>query len=97
MTRLTRKLPGKEGHEGYIVGDEKIIHTPEGYSGEAVEKLAQFENFYFDLLASQEKISSELERLRNEGKEKSVRFRELLGQKLMNSNTLILFKAYKLE
>jgi len=97
MTRLTRKPPGKEGREGYTVEDEKIIHTPEGYSGEAVEKLAQFENFYFDLLASQEKISSELERLRNEGKEKSVRFRELLGQKLMNSNTLILLKAYKLE
>jgi len=97
MTRLTRKLPGKEGHEGYILEDEKIMYTPEGYSGEAVEKLAQFENFYFDLLASQEKISSELERLRNEGKEKSVRFRELLGQKLMNSNTLVLLKAYRLE
>lgn len=97
MTRLTKKIPGKEGYEGYIVGHGEIIYTTEGYSGEAVEKLARFENFYFDLLASQEKISSELEKLRIEGKEKSVRFRELLGQKLMNNNTLIRLKAYKLE
>lgn len=97
MTRLTRKLSGKEGHGRYIVDDEKIIHALEGYSGEAVEKLAHFENFYFDLLESQDKISSELEKLRSEGKEKSVRFRELLGQKLMNNNTLIMLKSYKLE
>ncbi|AHM57596.1 hypothetical protein EAL2_808p00900 (plasmid) [Peptoclostridium acidaminophilum DSM 3953] len=96
MTRLTRKLPGKEGHEGYVVEKEKIINTPEGYSGEAVEKLARFENFYDELVASQEEISRELEMLRNEGKEKSVRFRELFGKKLMNNNTLIMLKYYKI-
>lgn len=85
---------------GYMVDTDKIKQTidgPAGYSGEAIEKLAKFENFYDDLIEKQNQISIELEMLRNEGKEKSVRFREIFGNKLMNNNTLILLKAYGLE
>jgi hypothetical protein len=94
MTRLTKKL---DQNQGYLVEDDKIIYGAAGFTGDAVDKLAKFENFYDDLVASQDQISKELESLRNEGKEKSVKFRELLGKKLMNNNTLILLKAYGLE
>lgn len=93
MARFTRKMSGKEY---YVVAKDKIARVHEGYTGEAVEKLARFENFYDELVASQEEISKELEMLRNEGKEKSVRFRELFGKKLMNNNTLIMLKYYKI-
>ena len=92
MARLTRMI----NNEFYIVEDDKVICDDNGYSGEAINRLARFENFYDDLVASQNKISEEMEKLRNEGKTKSVRFRELMGKKLTNSNILILFKTYRL-
>ncbi len=94
MARLTRALVKSEC---YAVDDDKVTHDVNGYSGEAIIKLAKFENIYDDLLASQNNISKELERLRNEGKKNSVKFRELLGKKLMNSHTIILFETNGLK
>lgn len=94
MTRLTRK-PSQE--ENYYIEETNLTKDDLGYSGDAVERLANFENFYEDLVASQERISKELTALRSEGKEKSVKFRELLGNKLMNTNMLVLMKQYGLE
>lgn len=85
MARLTRQ---REDGAGYVVDEAYITHDAGGYSGEAIERLARFENAHADLLAQQDSILSELDRLRDEGKHKSVRFRELLGQKMIN-NTLI--------
>jgi len=93
LTRLTRLL----NNEVYIVDDDKVICDDNGYSGEAVSRLAGFENFYDDLVAGQNKISEEMEKLRNEGKTKSVRFRELMGKKMINSNFILLFKTYGLQ
>jgi len=62
-----------------------------------MDRLEKFEKFYEDLVASQEGISRELEVLRREGKEKSVKFRELLGKKLLNNSILILLKQYGIE
>ncbi len=85
MARLTRQ---REDGAGYVVDEAYITHDAGGYSGEAIERLARFENAHADLLARQERIQRELDRLRDEGKQKTVRFRELLGQKMIN-NTLI--------
>ena len=93
MIRLT-----KQNDQGqYFVEPAAIISLTEGCSGEAIERLAQFENFYYDMISSQATLSKELEELRNEGKEKSVKFRELLGKKLMNNHVLIALKEYGLE
>ncbi len=93
MARLTRML----NNELYIVDDDKVNRDVNGYSGEAISRLAKFENVYDDLVASQNKISEELEKLRNEGKTKSARFRELMVKKLTNNNFIILFKTYGLD
>ncbi len=55
--------------------------------------MAKFENIYEDLIASQNQIPKELEKLRNEGKTKSVRFRELMVNKMTNANIIELFKT----
>jgi len=94
MTRLTRAL---NNNEFYIVDDDKVSHDVDGYSGEAINKLAKFENIYDDLVANQLEISKELERLRNEGKTHSIKFRELFAKKLTNSNVIIVFKTYGLR
>lgn len=93
MVRLTRVL----NNEIYIVDDDKVNYDNNGYSGEAINRLARFENICNDLVAGQNKISEELEKLRNEGKTKSVRFRELMVKKMTNSNIIILFETYGLQ
>ena len=93
MERLTKAA----GDNRYIVESGKIKQDPKGYSGEAVERLAVFENMYEDLVRSQGEISEELERLRCGGKKNSYKFRELMGKKLTNSNILLILKSYGLE
>ena len=94
MTRLTRAL---DNNEFYIVDDDKVKHDVNGYSGDAINKLAKFENIYDDLVANQSEMSKELERLRNEGKTHSFKFKELMAKKFTNNNNIILFKTYGLE
>jgi hypothetical protein len=74
-----------------------VNYDVNGYSGEAINKLAKFENIYDDLVESQIEISKKLEMLRDEGKTHSLRFRELMTKKLTNNNVIILFKTYGLH
>ena len=83
MERLTKKLDDKDI---YIVDNDKI--------DQAINKLAIFEDIYEELNAEQIEISKKLEVLRNEGKMKSLKFRELMTKKLTNSAVLTLFKNY---
>lgn len=93
MDRLTRAL---DSNNFYVVDDTKVQHDVNGYSGDAISKLAKFENFYADLISKQSEISKELGELRLEGKTRSVKFKQLLANKLTNNNFIILFKTYGL-
>jgi hypothetical protein len=92
MDRLTRALD----KDSYVVDDTKVQHDVNGYSGDAITKLAKFENLYDDLISKQCEISKELEKLRFEDKTHSVKFRQLLANKMTNNNVLILFRTYGL-
>ena len=94
MTRLTR---ASEKNDQFFVADDQITHQADGYSGDAINKLAKFENIHEDIVANQTKISLELERLRNQDQTHSVKFKELMIKKLTNVNILILLKAYGLQ
>lgn len=85
MERLTKKF---DNTDNYIVDEYKIT--------EAINKLAIFENIYEELNTEQTEISKKLEVLRNEGKMKSLKFRELMTKKLTNSAVLTIFKNYGL-
>lgn len=93
LDRLTRKLGGGI----YVVNETKLRRDAGGYSGDAITRLAGFENMFEDLVSKQEEISKELERLRSEDKMHSVKFKQLLANKLTNNNVLILLKSYGLE
>lgn len=94
INRLTRAL---DSNNLYAVDDNRVQHNVDGYSGDAINKLAKFENVYDDLISKQSEISKELEKLRLVGKTHSVKFKQLLTNKITNNNILILFKAYGLE
>lgn len=61
-----------------------------------MERLENFERALKDILNEYDKLGEELEKLRNEGKNKTTKFRELLGKKLVYSMIITIFKRYDL-
>ena len=57
-------------------------------------RLSSFEAVYEELTNSINTIPTELEKLKADGKEKTVRYKELFGQKLMNNYTVALFERH---
>lgn len=78
----------------YTVASENISFDITGCSGKAVDKLGKFEDFYDDMKADMESIPKELDQMRASGKEKSYRYKELMGKKLSVSYILSLLKDY---
>ena len=84
MNRLTVK-----NRDGYFVPDEN--------RKEAIQRLGKFENAYEDLMNSQAQIPKDLLALRTQGKEKTVRYKEILAQKLINNNIVLFFEKHGLK
>ena len=61
-----------------------------------MNKLERFEKALKDILEEYNKLGKELEILRDEGKMKTTKFRELLGKKLVYSMIITIFKRYDL-
>lgn len=61
-----------------------------------MEKLERFEKALKDILDEYDRLGKELEVLRNEGRMKTTKFRELLGKKLVYSMIITIFKRYDL-
>ena len=61
-----------------------------------MDRLDRFENALADILNEYDKLRKELELLRNQGKSKTTKFRELLGKKLVYSMIITIFKRYDL-
>ncbi|MDD4403011.1 MAG: hypothetical protein PHI24_14485 [Desulfitobacteriaceae bacterium] len=93
MDRITQPLD-KQG--SYIVDLTQVSPDPGGCTGEAINRLGRFEDFYEHLLESQREIPKELQKLRNEGKEKTVTYKELMVKKLNTNHILTLLKRYGL-
>ena len=84
MNRFTEKTD-----DGYSVPDERIK--------DAIQRLGEFEDAYDDLVNSQEQIPKDLETLRTQGKEKTVRYKETVAQKLINNNIVMFFEKHGLK
>lgn len=61
-----------------------------------MERLEKFEKALNDILEEYKKLGQELEKLRQEGRTKTTKFRELLGKKLVYSMIITIFKRYDL-
>ncbi len=61
-----------------------------------MEKLERFEKALSDIVNEYIKLGKELEKLRNDGKMKTTKFRELLGKKLLYNMIITIFKRYDL-
>jgi hypothetical protein len=92
MERLTKGTSEKE----CWVEAQQVAPCDQGVTGPAIARLYLFEEIYEKTLEEQEQISAQLEQLRLAGKERSARFRELMGKKLTNSAMLSVFRVYGL-
>ncbi len=61
-----------------------------------MERLENFERALKDIQNEYDTLGKELEKLRNEGKNKTTKFRELLSKKLVYSMIINIFKRYDL-
>lgn len=61
-----------------------------------MDRLERFEKALNDIVEGYNKLGKELEDLRNQGKVKTTKFRELLGKKLVYSMIITIFKRYDL-
>jgi hypothetical protein len=95
MKRLTKLSKNKEFYNA--VDDKSVKCENEGHYGDAIEKLAKFENFYDHLASRQKSIPTELEALRSGGKTKTVTFKELLAEKMINDMILTQLADHGLE
>lgn len=90
MERMTKAL----GNGQYTADESKVQHDETGYTGEAIHKLAKYENIHESLLSKQVELSKQMEKLRLEGKSNTVLFKQLLANKLMNNEIITLFETY---
>lgn len=61
-----------------------------------LERLERFEKALKEILEGYDNLAIELEKLRNDGKMKTTKFRELLGKKLVYSMILDIFEKYEI-
>lgn len=94
MDRFTKM---SDNSNRYMVENTMVEQTGSGYSGDAIDRLAKFENLYEDLVEKQQKTVEAMEILRQEDKTSTVKFKQLLIDKLTNNNLLIRFKYFGLE
>lgn len=72
------------------------VSVPPEQLDQALERLARCEDLLQGLEREQGDIAARLAALREQGKDKTVQFRELLAQKLTNSNLRLLLERYRL-
>lgn len=89
MTAYTAESDGKA-----YIKKEFLEAGSKGFEGAAAERLSALERLIADVEAEQERASAELKALREQGKEKTCKFRELMGNKLVNTSILSKLRAY---
>lgn len=94
MKRFTQRM-----EDGGYLAASGIAEQKEtgGFRGEAIDRLARFENLMESLAARQRDIPVTLEKLRGEGREKSYKFREEFAKKLMAEAFLSMMAEHGLK
>lgn len=90
MTRLTIKDPDGSCR----LPADSITIDAHGITGSAVDRLSRFENLYEFVTAEQDRITQKMDDLRADGKDKTVQFRELFGNKMLLASLQTYFQTF---
>jgi len=91
MKRLTSVI---EDSKIYVVDSSLIESHPQGVTGAAIQTLAIYENTYEALMKKYEAVTLEMQNLKGQNKTKTVRFKQLLIEKVTTKNILMMFDIY---
>lgn len=94
MERLTQK---NDQENCYVTKFIEGKLENEAYVGEAVERLAKFENLFDHLIKRKNEIPIELDALRSLGKTKTYGYKEKFAEKLMNDMMLGMLEQFGLK
>lgn len=83
-------------NEGFSIAKDLLQISENEVTGAPVDKLGRLEAMCKVLLKEQEQLAQQMDKLRLENKEKTARFRELLGKKIVNGNLLGIMEVYDL-
>ena len=78
-----KRITAKAAEGGYIALPDNVEACAGGWRGQAIDRLAAFEEMVDGLERRVREIPEELATLRAQGREKTVRARELTGEKMM--------------
>jgi len=81
----------------YTMEDTGIYSVTQEDLDDAIQRLGKFEDAYESLMTSQTQIPLDLEKMRMEGKEKTVRYKETMAQKLINNSIVMFFDKHGLK
>lgn len=85
MARLTRR-----GADGTASVEESSLH-------DAIQRLAGYEDYFEKLVSGQAAMEQELNQMRAQGKQKTIRFRELLGKKLLEAGLIETMRTHRID
>lgn len=94
MERLTKKTDTQDFYVTEFIEGKSANGV---YYGEAIERLAKFENLFDHLVERKRAIPIELESLKSEGKNKTYGYKEKFAEKLMNDMLLNLLEQHGLK
>lgn len=77
MKRYTKKI-----NDIYCIDLDEILISDQQIKGEAVNRLAEFEDFYDELIKEKDLINNQLALSRDKGNIKSATFRQLFISKM---------------
>jgi len=81
----------------YTTANAGIYNVTQEDFEDAIHKLGKFEDAYDNLMSSQTQIPLDLEKMRMEGKEKTIRYKEIMAQKLINNSIVMFFEKHGLK
>ena len=90
---FTGKSEGIAAHAVCLLqSNDNENNNDNGNKSETERKLAIYENMCEEFKKDMQTLPERLEKLRSQGKEKTVAYKELVTQKLINTNILMFFK-----
>jgi len=81
----------------FTIKNGDSYYIPDENMKEAIQRLGKYEDAYENLLNAQAQIPKDLENMRIQGKEKTVRYKETMAQKLINNHIETFFEKYGLK
>ena len=81
----------------YTTKNAGVYSVPQEDLHNAIQELGKFEDAWENLMISQAQIPLDLEKMRTEGKEKTVRYKETVAQKLINNSIVLFLEKYGLK